>query len=364
MPPFRRKLFCLLPLELGYARDILRGVSAYEPRSPKWSIVAGGIQGATEILNRQSDALMITMANISMPLREGQFVVNVSDNGNPSFPQVIPQNEDVGRIAARYLMELGYERFAFAGDNLPYSKKRLSGFLEELSCHDQAVHTITHDRSTRYPAFLSNLEFPCAVYASSDKLAQRLLEVARDLGIGVPLDLAILGTDNDACLCETATPRLSSIDIGGYQVGLHAAKRMEQLISGAVVPSPILIPPNGIESRGSTAKRVSTDRYVNRALSYIHEHALEGITVEHVSAQIGYSAKTLQKKFRQEFGESAKEEIRRQQFERAKELLRTTNLPILDVALSCGFHHAGRFSGEFTKRMGTTPARYRRARSG
>ena len=46
--------------------------------------------------------------------------------------------------------------------------------------------------------------------------------------------------------------------------------------------------------------------------------------------------------------------------ERAKELLRSTDMPVVDVALSTGFSSQGHLCNSFMRRTGISPAAYRR----
>jgi len=62
-------------------------------------------------------------------------VVNVSEYlSAPPWPSVLPDNEAVGSLAARYFMELGLRSFAFAGvASLGFSAMRQRGFERTLA---------------------------------------------------------------------------------------------------------------------------------------------------------------------------------------------------------------------------------------
>lgn len=52
--------------------------------------------------------------------------------------------------------------------------------------------------------------------------------------------------------------------------------------------------------------------------------------------------------------------LRRCRLLRAAELLRTTQAPVTDIALGCGFATPSYFAGKFKKLMGKTPQQYRK----
>jgi AraC family transcriptional regulator len=64
--------------------------------------------------------------------------------------------------------------------------------------------------------------------------------------------------------------------------------------------------------------------------------------------------------FRRATGESPHQCVLRQRLERAQWLLQTTTLPIVDIALQCGFANQSYLTTVFKRRFGLTPQRYRR----
>jgi AraC-like DNA-binding protein len=64
--------------------------------------------------------------------------------------------------------------------------------------------------------------------------------------------------------------------------------------------------------------------------------------------------------FRHAFGETPHEYLRRRRVERAKDLLRSTDLTVTEVSLAVGFRSLGSFSTAFRKLVGETPRDYAR----
>jgi two-component system response regulator YesN len=63
--------------------------------------------------------------------------------------------------------------------------------------------------------------------------------------------------------------------------------------------------------------------------------------------------------FSQEMGESFKDYLTRIRLERAKELLRTTNLKCAEIAYQSGYNDPHYFSHVFHKRIGLPPQQFR-----
>ena len=67
--------------------------------------------------------------------------------------------------------------------------------------------------------------------------------------------------------------------------------------------------------------------------------------------------------FHQLFGETTAEFVRRQRLEFARELLRTTDLQVQQIARRAGYAHHGSFTAAFTRQFGYSPKKVRRTHS-
>jgi LacI family transcriptional regulator len=66
---------------------------------------------------------------------------------------------------------------------------------------------------------------PSAVFAANDSMAIGLLGAARELGIGIPADLAVVGFD-DVTIARYLNPPLTSVGVDAFGLGQQAAKLM------------------------------------------------------------------------------------------------------------------------------------------
>jgi DNA-binding LacI/PurR family transcriptional regulator len=127
-----------------------------------------------------------------------------------AMPRVIGDDEAGGAMAASHLLDLGHREIAFIGDALedPFgftsSTDRETGFRRELAASGVNIPAdrVGHGAHGRYEArdlarrMLTDDDRPTAIFAASDTQAFGVVAAARDLGLGVPDDLSVIGYDD------------------------------------------------------------------------------------------------------------------------------------------------------------------------
>ena len=113
-------------------------------------------------------------------------------------------------MVAHYLLEHNYRRFAFVGDaDVPdyaihTSERRLEGYEQALTEAGYRLppeyialgpHGLDQARQLAH-RLLDLPEPPAAIFAASDTQALGVLKAARQRGIAVPRDLAVVGFDD------------------------------------------------------------------------------------------------------------------------------------------------------------------------
>lgn len=111
-------------------------------------------------------------------------------------------------------------------------------------------------------------------------------------------------------------------------------------------------------------KPQGTPSYVKRALHFITENFDHELTVDHVAAAAGISKAHLQRTFLKYEGCTIVEAINRLRLDKARFLLITSGIPIVDIANEVGFSSRQYFSGLFTRATGLSPAGYRKYQRG
>jgi LacI family transcriptional regulator len=127
----------------------------------------------------------------------------------PEFSSVTVDNVAGGRLAAQFLLSKGYRKLAFMGDggNASYAysaaERRLMGFSEvlaeegvELPERCRIFHYFGLEYAYKAARELLTDDAPDAVFAASDFEAVVVVKAARDLGLAIPDDLAVMGFDN------------------------------------------------------------------------------------------------------------------------------------------------------------------------
>ncbi len=98
---------------------------------------------------------------------------------------------------------------------------------------------------------------------------------------------------------------------------------------------------------------------IERVLSYIHCHLDDALSVESLAAQSCWSRWQFQRVFTAATGFTVAQYVRQLRLSRAAELLISTPLRQLDIALSCGFDTEISFSRSFRQMFGCPPGTYR-----
>ena len=104
-----------------------------------------------------------------------------------------------------------------------------------------------------------------------------------------------------------------------------------------------------------------TPPWLRQARELIAEHFADALTLTQVAAQVGVHPVHLATTFRQKYGLTIGEFIRKLRVEQACDELKKANLSLAAIALQAGFADQSHFSTVFKSYVGTTPARYRRA---
>ena len=109
------------------------------------------------------------------------------------------------------------------------------------------------------------------------------------------------------------------------------------------------------------AGREKTDQILESILLYIHEnYAAPDFCASAVAEQFGMSMSNLSHYFKKHSGETISAYVSELKFGKAKELLRTTQLPVTEIAELCGNMQISSFLRKFKQMEGMTPTEYRR----
>jgi len=105
--------------------------------------------------------------------------------------------------------------------------------------------------------------------------------------------------------------------------------------------------------------RVANDK-VLRALALMEQRLEQPFARANLAGAVGVSVRQLERLFSAHLGETLANHYLNLRLDRARKLLRQTSLPVVEVALACGFSASGHFSRRYKARFGRAPTRDRR----
>ncbi|TWT49317.1 Xylose operon regulatory protein [Rubripirellula amarantea] len=371
----------LIETSNAYARGLLSGIASYIHEHDLWSIyLIEQERGAAPpswlkdwdgdglIARIENDAIANVIKQLKMP------IVDVSAARKmPKVPWVETNDTAIAQLAFEHFRERGFEHFAYCGESdFQWSMQRQLAFEQLVTeagftcslftANTRPTRMLSLKRERlRMAKWLLSLPRPTGILACYDIKAQQVLDVCREYEIKVPMEIALLGVDNDELLCDLCTPPLSSVAPAAHQTGREAAAMLDVLMKGGVVkPLSKLLEPLGVVTRQSTDVLAIEDPEIASAVRYIRDHCCEGINVNDVLKTIPLSRRVFENRFLAIVGRTPHQEIIRRRIERVRRLLVETNLPLSQIADRCGFMNHEYMSVAFRRAMDIPPATYRR----
>lgn len=285
---------------------------------------------------------------------------------------VFHDSEATAFSAAKELLEIGHENFAYVGwfENTYWNRLRHDGFSKALAINGRKAESFLPAAAERdNPAklqnhlrtFLASINHPCAIFAANDEIGVHVIAAAVAEGLAVPEDIAVVGVDDNEPVCKASRPTLSSVLPDFEHAGFLAAKALDELMRYGFSSSHTLsFGPLCVVRRSSTRPTVRHDHAVVSALEYIRAHACEGICVDDVANAMKLSRRVAEIRFRRSTGTTIISEIINEQIEHVKILLRQDNIPHKAIADRCGWNSLPSLCRCFKRKTGVTLSSFRR----
>ncbi len=379
----------LLETSAEYGRGLLRGILRYARLHGPWSLYVA--PGHLEQALPKADSWHGTgiIARIRSPEMEKliratrlPFVASsLSESGAPAtgnrFGEIRTDSEAIARMAAAHLLDAGLRNFAFCGfADCRWATRREQVFVECIrekgyACSTQRIRVANwmprsnwierwNDEQPGMVKWLRALPKPVGLMACNDSCGREVLQACAAAGLRVPDEVAVVGVDNDEMMCELSSPPLSSVALDLEKAGYEAAHLLDGLMNGRPVEEHIVwVGPTHLLVRRSSDAIVQEDPVVAGALQFIRDHPWENLGVRDVAASAGVSRRTLERRFYRALRRTVRSEIERCHLQRAKELLRETDLPCYRIAAEAGFGSPKTLNRAFARKEGITPQRFR-----
>ena len=175
----------------------------------------------------------------------GIFVASALLTASSSTQAVVVPQEQIGALQAQHLAGRGHRRLGYAAPSDPrfhaFRDPRVDGARRaclELGIDEPVVLDLdlTVDAAVAaVRAWAHRPEPVTGVIAYNDEFAGAVLAAARELGISVPQDLAVIGVDNEP-LARFTAPSLSTVDQNQDMVVDHLAGIVFNGIFGEPIP--------------------------------------------------------------------------------------------------------------------------------
>lgn len=216
--------------------------------------------------------------------------------------------------------------------------------------------------------WLASLPKPAAVMADTDRRAADVIAACRDGGMNVPVDVSVLGVDNDAFYAFNSRPALSSIAPPHKEQGYRIASELDRLMRarerGAKPEGRhVVMRSNHIVARESTRPIGAPEALARRIAAFVRENAASGPTVADVARHLNCSRRLAEMAFQTARKRTIRDFIADSRVEEVKRRLASPRTTVARVAAECGFKTAAHLSHLFKRRTGVSIREWRRRKT-
>jgi LacI family transcriptional regulator len=193
------------------------------------------------------DSFSMRSDRLSARVRNGVSVVRVGTTAidDPGFDAVHANDRRGAFDAVRHLVGRGCRRVAMIQGPAGAGQKRNEGYLQALDeaglPHDPEL--VVSGEWTREGGEMAALrlldleEPPTGIFCANDLMALGVLDAARELGVRIPGQVALVGFD-DIEAAELVTPALTTVSNPAYETGLMAGILLLERMMGAYTGAP------------------------------------------------------------------------------------------------------------------------------
>jgi DNA-binding LacI/PurR family transcriptional regulator len=261
--------FLIPDLHNPFFADIMAGVNTALERTQYQTLL-----GASESISSMQTALIEAMIDRQMdglmiigPRMLGRELMQVaariptvaiayhSTEVEANFDTVNNDDRVGAALVVEHLAAAGYRQITYLKQELDdpedamVTTQREFGYraaMEKagLGKYQQVVAADQSLRETQNAArhLLQSRTPPEAIFCWTDFIALEVLSVAKELGLSVPRDLAVVGYDNTSW-CDLAQNALTSVDQSGQVLGLQAARLLIERIKGRTQAERFVVTP-------------------------------------------------------------------------------------------------------------------------
>jgi len=292
-----------------------------------------------------------------------------------NFPRVLEDHAHAAQLAADHFLTRGFHHFCFYSDANNWSyEERGHGFIQALGEHGHSCIWLRWTEAAAYTtgkqewqrkrkwlaAQMKQAPKPLAVFAANDQQALDVLESCESIGIKIPEEVAIVGTESYLLAPDAMHTPISSVDTNLEVLGYRGAELLDHLMSGEKAPAePVRVPAAGVIVRKSSDILTITHQGVARSLRFIWEHGHEPICIKDLVSVSAMSRRGMHKAFMEHLGRTPGQELQRVRIEHAKKLLTRTGQKVEAIAHDSGYQSINSFCVAFKRATGMSAKQFR-----
>ncbi len=269
--------FLIPDIHNPFFSDIMAGVNAALERTQYQTLL--GVSDSEPamfaalvdaMVDRQMDGIMVigprltteAMGEIAQRIPTVAIAYHPAESAT-NFDTVNNDDQLGAALVVRHLVEAGHRQIAFLSTEIPdpseamVTTRRARGFQEAMKSAGLArsANVVSAPQTSREAQnvvrhLLQSRRRPDAIFCWTDFIALEVLSVARELGLAVPGDLAVVGYDNTS-YCDLAQNALTSVDQSGQVLGLQAARLLIERIKGRTMPEHFVVTPRLVKRASS-----------------------------------------------------------------------------------------------------------------
>lgn len=253
--------------EAGYSVIVSQSNESYERE----------VMDTKALFNNRVDGMLVS---VSRETKDFDHLISIHKRGMPivffdricnaiNCSQVIVDDFDGAFQATEHLIKQGYVRIAHLGGptNLEIHKNRLEGYKAALEQYNRPIdesliftdHSSDDDENAKEitAMLLDAPNPPDAMFAINDVAALGAMRAAKEKGLNIPNEFAIIGFSNWRFTALTE-PAMSTVDQPGFKMGQEAArlliKEIEAKKDEVIEPETITLKTNLLVRASSVRK--------------------------------------------------------------------------------------------------------------
>ncbi|MEC1714872.1 response regulator [Schinkia azotoformans] len=177
--------------------------------------------------------------------------------------------------------------------------------------------------------------------------------------------LTLVCANNSHALCPVTDSIIKGLGTICREKQLLFSKRLEwkekiQHINANTFESTMLCILEDIFKTMKDTESIKEIKVIQSVLNYIEKNFQKGVTLEEAAEFVHLSPFYLSKLFKKELKINFVNYVTERKIQKAKDLLESTDMPVLNIALELNYQEANYFSKVFKKIVGVTPTDYRK----